>query len=258
MDPGGIGGAFGGVKAGGQQDPLTYVKRPAVVIRIFALFFSIIVYGEVASRGWFLQQPKLEEICVIKPASSKSSAACYFATTIGSTGFLVAVLFLIVEWFFEQMSSIKSRKHYVILDMAFSGIWALFYAIAFIFMANSWRQSDEMFSFAKSNIIGAIFFAFLSVFCWLGSVGLAYQRFKAGSDTAFSQGLGDEAMGQDGNQYQGYQEDTGYSDPPFQGGGQQGLESSSQKSENNEDEEKLFSKYGDLSKNLIKGSYGTI
>ena len=37
MDPGGIGGAFGGVKAGGQQDPLTYVKRPAVVIRIFAL-----------------------------------------------------------------------------------------------------------------------------------------------------------------------------------------------------------------------------
>ena len=139
--------------------------------------------------------------------------------------------------------------------MAFSGIWALFYAIAFIFMANSWRQSDEMFSFAKSNIIGAIFFAFLSVFCWvshlkvnltvepqvlkksyisliigklsnyyfqLGSVGLAYQRFKAGSDTAFSQGLGDEAMGQDGNQYQGYQEDTGYSDPPFQGGGQQG------------------------------------
>ena len=56
----------------------------------------------------------------------------------------------------------------------------------------------------------------------MGSVGLAYQRFKAGSDTAFSQGLGDEAMGQDGNQYQGYQEDTGYSDPPFQGGGQQG------------------------------------
>ena len=37
MDPGGIGGAFGGVKAGGQQDPLTYLKRPTVVIRICAL-----------------------------------------------------------------------------------------------------------------------------------------------------------------------------------------------------------------------------
>ena len=59
-------------------------------------------------------------------------------------------------------------------------------------------------------------------FFQLGSVGLAYQRFKAGSDTAFSQGLGDETMGQDGSQYQGYQEEAGYSEAPFQGGGQQG------------------------------------
>ena len=54
-------------------------------------------------------------------------------------------------------------------------------------------------------------------------MGLAYQRFKAGSDTAFSQGLGDETMGQDGSQYQGYQEEAGYSEAPFQGGGQQGM-----------------------------------
>lgn len=253
MDPGGLGGAFGGVKAGGQQDPLTYVKRPAVVIRIFALLFSIIVFGCVSSSGWFFMQDKQIEVCVM---NTESAAVCHFSTFVGIIGFLAAIGFLVGEWFFEQMSSIKSRKHYVILDMAFSGIWALFYAIAFIFMANSWRQSDEMFSFAKSNIIGAIFFAFLSVFCWLGSVGLAYQRFKAGSDTAFSQGLGDEAMGQDGNQYQGYQEDTGYSEPPFQGGGQQG--STYQPGENTADEQKLFSNYGNLSKNLIKGSYGTI
>ena len=41
MDPGGYGGgaagAFGGGKAGGAQDPLTFVKRPAVVIRICSL-----------------------------------------------------------------------------------------------------------------------------------------------------------------------------------------------------------------------------
>ena len=58
-------------------------------------------------------------------------------------------------------------------------------------------------------------------------MGLAYQRFKAGSDTAFSQGLGEEVMGQDGNQYQGFPggpEDTGYNNAPFQGGGQQGKE----------------------------------
>ena len=56
----------------------------------------------------------------------------------------------------------------------------------------------------------------------MGSVGLAYQRFKAGSNAAFSQGLGDQGgMGQDGNQYPGGPEDTGYNDPPFQGGGEQ-------------------------------------
>ena len=38
MDPGGgFGGAFGGGKAGGAQDPMTFVKRPAVIARICAL-----------------------------------------------------------------------------------------------------------------------------------------------------------------------------------------------------------------------------
>jgi hypothetical protein len=31
-------------------------------------------------------------------------------------------------------------------------------------------------------------------------------------------------MGQDGSQYQGYQEEAGYSEAPFQGGGQQGYQ----------------------------------
>ena len=67
------------------------------------------------------------------------------------------------------MSSIKTRKHYVIFDMAFSALWAFFYMIAFIYMTNAWRKSDEMFNFAKSNILGAIIFAFLSIFCWVNS-----------------------------------------------------------------------------------------
>ena len=38
MDPGGgFGGAFGGGKAGGAQDPMTFVKRPAVIARICTL-----------------------------------------------------------------------------------------------------------------------------------------------------------------------------------------------------------------------------
>lgn len=66
------------------------------------------------------------------------------------------------------MSSIKTRKHYVIFDMAFSGVWAFFYFITFIYMCVAWSKTEDMkFSFASSNIYGAIFFAFLSIFAWV-------------------------------------------------------------------------------------------
>ena len=72
------------------------------------------------------------------------------------------------EWFFVQMSSIKTRKHYVIFDMAFSGLWAFFYFVTFIYMCIAWSKTEEIrFSFASSNIYGAIFFAFLSIFAWV-------------------------------------------------------------------------------------------
>ena len=43
MDPGGFGGpgAFGGGKAGASQDPVNFVKRPAVIIRICSLVSHI-------------------------------------------------------------------------------------------------------------------------------------------------------------------------------------------------------------------------
>jgi len=261
MDASGLGAAFGGVKAGGQPDPFTYLKRPTVVIRICALLFSIIVFGCISSSGWFMVIDLKKEVCVMNMASS---AVCHYSTFVGITGFIAAIGFLVGEWFFEQMSSIKSRKHYVILDMAFSGLWALFYAIAFIVMATSWRKSDEMFSFAQPNILSAIYFALLSVLCWSRSAALAYQRFKAGSDTAFSPGLGDEGIGRNGNQYQGFHEGpeyTGYNDALIQGGGQQ--VSTNDDKVNHQEDAKLFTDFGDVSRNLIqsnkiKGSYGTI
>lgn len=59
-----------------------------------------------------------------------------------------------------------------------------------------------------------------------GGAFFAFQRYKAGSDTAFTQGLGDEdGMGVGGDQsYQGYGEDGGqYGEAPFQGGDQPGI-----------------------------------
>jgi len=36
------------------------------------------------------------------------------------------------------MSSIKTRKHFVILDMAFSGLWAFMYFVVFCYMCYAW------------------------------------------------------------------------------------------------------------------------
>jgi len=156
------------------------------------------------------------------------ASACHFSTMVGTVAFIASIGFLIGEWFFEQMSSIKTRKHYVIFDMAFSGLWAFFYFVTFIYMCIAWSKTEEIrFSFASSNIYGAIFFAFLSIFAWLGCAVLAFQRFKAGGQAAFTEGIPEDGTMPDG-QYQTYTATEGqYAEPPFNGGEQQvkGLDS---------------------------------
>jgi len=224
MDQGGYGGAFGGAKAGGAPDPLVFVKRPMVSLRICTLLFAIIVFGCVSSSGWFFFRDKNKEVCVM----NEDASACHFSTFVGIIAFIASIGFLVGEWFFEQMSSIKTRKHYVILDMAFSGFWGFMFFVVFCYMCYSWSKSDAMFSFASSNIIGAIFFTFLSIFCWIGCAGLAFQRFKAGTTAAFTEGLGDYDGHLPDGQYQSYPggpDEGNYHEPPF---GQQGMAYSQQ------------------------------
>ena len=140
----------------------------------FFQFFAIIVFGCISSSGWYFLQPtnlleglQGKEVCVM----NMDSTACHFSTLVGIVAFLASIGFLVGEWFFEQMSSIKTRKHYVIFDMAFSGLWAFFYFVTFIYMCIAWSKTDDVkFDFASSNIYGAIFFAFLSIFGWVSFV----------------------------------------------------------------------------------------
>jgi len=98
--------------------------------------------------------------------------------------------------------------------MAFSGLWAFFYFITFVYMCVAWSKTEEVkFSFASSNIIGAIFFAFLSIFAWAGCAILAFQRFKAGGETAFTT----DTIPEDGVPADTYNE-AQYAQAPFNGG----------------------------------------
>ncbi len=125
--------------------------------------FGIIVFGSISSQGWSHDHSLGKEICVL----NNSSATCHFATFVGVMAFIAALGFLVGEWYFEQMSSIKTRKHYVIGDMGFSALWAAFYAIAFLVMCIAWSKTPEKYAYASANVIGAIFFAFFSIFSWV-------------------------------------------------------------------------------------------
>lgn len=215
MDPTGLG--LGGVKAGGRVDPLTFIKKPTVILRLVALLFSVIVFGCISSEGWQFHQG--EEICIM----NGSSTACNLGNTVAIVAFLAAIGFLVGEFLYDQMSSIKSRKHFLWADIGFSGVWAFFFLVAFGVMAHQWAVSPEPpAGYGHSDMVAAIFFSFCSIFVW-GICGfLSFQRFKAGFDSAFGGGIDEEALRNQDQSVAGYQSynQGGYSEPPFnaQGG----------------------------------------
>merc|ERR1711962_946093 len=155
-------GAFGSGKAGSSVDPLAYLRKPSVVFRIGALLFSVIMFASITNEAW---QPNADgkEICIM----NDSDSACQFSNVVAVIAFLASIGFLVGEFFFDQMSSVKSRKHFVLADLAFSGFWAFAYIISFATMAYQWSQSEEPESgYGNKNIGGALLFSFLSVFAW--------------------------------------------------------------------------------------------
>lgn len=79
--------------------------------------FSIIVFGCISSQGWRVDETTNKDYCLY----NNDANACNYGVTIGVIGFLAAMGFIVGEYFFEQMSSVKTRKHYVLGDLGFSG-----------------------------------------------------------------------------------------------------------------------------------------
>merc|ERR1711953_222430 len=193
-------GAFGSGKAGSSVDPLAYLRKPSVVFRIGALLFSVIMFANIRSEGW---QPNStgKEICIM----NESASACQFSNVVAVTAFLASIGFLVGEFFFDQMSSVKSRKHFVVADLSFSSFWTVAYLISFCTMIYQWSISDNPISgFGQGSVRTAIFCSFLSVFAWAGCALFSWQRYRQGFESAFTDiQVGGEA---------GYQQQ----EPPFQ------------------------------------------
>ena len=59
--------------------------------------------------------------------------ACGYGTGVGVLAFLLCIGFLIVDAFFDNLSSVQHRKYAVLADLAISGMFAIYMAIFFQF-----------------------------------------------------------------------------------------------------------------------------
>jgi len=177
-----VDGAYGAGKAGTAFNPLEFFQRPPVILRILNILFSIIVFGSISSQGYHLLNGK--EVCLYNADGN----ACNYGVGIGVIAFLAAALLLAAEYLFPQMSSVKTRRHFVIGDFGFSAFWAFLYAVGFIYLSSQWTktESSPQTSASGNNLRAAIFFSFFSIFTWAGSAFFAYQRYNQGADSAFA------------------------------------------------------------------------
>jgi len=212
-------GAYGGGKAGGSFDPIAFVQRPQVILRAVCWLFAIIVFGCISSQGWQMDAKLNREVCLYNGDTN----ACNYGVGISVIAFLAAMGFIAGEFLFEQMSSVKTRKHYVIGDLAFSGFWAFLYFVGFWYLASQWGKAETpVGGYGVSNMRSAIVFSFFSIFTWAGCAWFAYQRFKQGADAAFATNYEtDTGMPTSYPSYPGGPDgvDQQYQDPPFSASG---------------------------------------
>ncbi|CAH1992100.1 unnamed protein product [Acanthoscelides obtectus] len=112
------GGAYGGGKAGGAFDPITFVQRPHVILRAVCWLFAVIVFGCISSQGWRYDKVTKRQQCLYNDDTN----ACNYGVGISVIAFLASMAFLAGEYLFEQMSSVKTRKHFVMVDLGFSDL----------------------------------------------------------------------------------------------------------------------------------------
>uniref|UniRef100_A0A2I3LF98 Synaptogyrin 1 n=1 Tax=Papio anubis TaxID=9555 RepID=A0A2I3LF98_PAPAN len=181
------GGAYGAGKAGGAFDPYTLVRQPHTILRVVSWLFSIVVFGSIVNEGYLNSASEGEEFCIY----NRNPNACSYGVAVGVLAFLTCLLYLALDVYFPQISSVKDRKKAVLSDIGVSAFWAFLWFVGFCYLANQWQVSkpkDNPLNEGTDAARAAIAFSFFSIFTWAGQAMLAFQRYQIGADSAlFSQ-----------------------------------------------------------------------
>nr|XP_055183866.1 synaptogyrin-1 isoform X2 [Nyctereutes procyonoides] len=171
------GGAYGAGKAGGAFDPHTLVRQPHTILRVVSWVFSIVVFGSIVNEGYLNSNSGGETFCIY----NRNPSACSYGVTVGVLAFLTCLLYLALDVYFPQISSVKDRKKAVLSDIGVSAFWAFLWFVGFCFLANQWQVSkpkDNPMNEGTDAARAAITFSFFSIFTWSLTAALAVRRFK--------------------------------------------------------------------------------
>lgn len=79
--------------------------------------FSIVVFGSIVNEGYLNTPLEGEEFCIY----NRNPNACSYGVTVGVLTFITCLLYLALDVYFPQISSVKDRKKAVLSDIGVSG-----------------------------------------------------------------------------------------------------------------------------------------
>ncbi|XP_062341895.1 synaptogyrin-3a [Osmerus eperlanus] len=173
-------GSFGAGRAGAVFDPIAFAKQPQTILRVLSWVFSLVVFASIVNEGYVnMGSERLH--CVF----NKNADACNYGVFLGLVGLLACSFFFLLDYKFQQLSSIKDRKKAVMLEVGFSGFWTFLYFVSFCFLANQWSRTsaDELpLNQGADAARAAIAFSFFSILTWAGLTVLAVKKYLLGTD----------------------------------------------------------------------------
>ncbi|XP_009871840.1 PREDICTED: synaptogyrin-1-like, partial [Apaloderma vittatum] len=139
--------------------------------------FSIVVFGSIVNEGYVNRLDETQEHCIF----NRNRNACNYGITVGVLAFLSCLLYLALDAYFPQISSVKDRKKAVLSDIGVSAFWAFLWFVGFCFLTNQWQASkeeDNPMNEGGDAARAAITFSFFSIFTWGSLTFLAFRRLR--------------------------------------------------------------------------------
>ncbi|MEE6483089.1 hypothetical protein FKM82_013428 [Ascaphus truei] len=165
---------------------IAFIIRPLTLTRTLAWVFSLIVSGSLASSGYQNTSISSKLNCIL----NDNHAACGYGIGVGIAGFLVCLVFLMLDAFESYFVKPLTQKIILLADIVCSVLWAVLWFIGFCFLTHEWILSPyNRYPLGTEVAQTSIAFSFASIPCWGVLSYLAGLRFLSTPADAYERSL---------------------------------------------------------------------